>query len=75
MNENNDFMKTLRERLTLLERQREDFDVKAQTSYSRKMGEYDGRIAELQQFLLVLDDDDGELEEIVEPASVGENGS
>ena len=57
-NDNSDFIKELRDRLAQLEHERSQFEVNAQTSFARRIGEYDGRIAELRQFLLVLDDED-----------------
>lgn len=74
MTENTDFIKELRDRLTTLERERDQFEVTAQTSFARRMGEYDGRIIELRQFLLVLDDEDEDSEELVEPVDADGDG-
>ena len=57
-NDNHDIIKELRERLARLESERTQFDVTAQTAFARKMGEFEGRISEVRQVLLVLDDGD-----------------
>jgi hypothetical protein len=45
----------IKERITELERARDEFSVQARTQFAERMGEFNGRIAELEAMLAQLE--------------------